>query len=87
MILCSSRTLVTVAVYKLFLSRPVSPLQCCGAGCIVLSLAAAKLDSLLTTTTNSLPATAVALALLASCISVTAAVYTESLFKVGHKIM
>ena len=87
MILCSARTLVTAAVYKLVLGRSVSPLQCCGAACIVLSLAAAKLDSLLTTTTNSLPATAVALALIVSSNSVAAAVYTESLFKVGHKMV
>merc|ERR1712179_342937 len=80
-ILCSFRTVITATVYKFILKRNISPLQYIGAICIVLSIIVAKLDDGLTTSTNTLPSVAIVLAVVASCNSVAAALFTESLFK------
>ena len=49
---------------------------------MVASIIVAKLDSVLSEGGNTIPLMAVVLAMVASCNSVGAAVYTESLFKV-----
>jgi len=80
-ILCSFRTVITATVYKFILKRPISKLQYMGALCIVASIIVAKLDDLLTSSINSVPSVAIVLAVVASCNSVAAALFTESLFK------
>jgi len=80
-ILGSFRTVVTASIYKFVLGRPVSISQFVGAFLIVTSIVVAKLGSLHSTQTNSIPLSAILLAAVAATNSVGAAVYTESLFK------
>lgn len=69
-------------LFQFLLKRSISKWQYTGALCIVASIIVAKLDDVLTTSTNSIPSVAIVLAVVASCNSVAAALYTESLFKV-----
>ena len=71
-----------LCIFQFILKRNISKLQYIGAICIVLSIIVAKLDDVLTTSTNSIPSVAIVLAVVASCNSVAAALFTESLFKV-----
>jgi len=80
-ILCSFRTVITATLYKFILKRNISKWQYIGALCIVASIIVAKLDDVLTKSSNSIPSVAILLAAVASCISVAAALFTESLFK------
>ena len=57
----------------------------CKVECIVASIIVAKLDDVLSGSNNTIPILAVVLAIIASCNSVGAALYTESLFKVIYK--
>lgn len=82
LILCSFRTVVTASLYKFVLKQPITPLQFLGALLIVLSIVVAKIGDVFgTTTTPAIPPAAFLLAVIASCNSVGAAVYTERLFK------
>lgn len=84
LILCSFRTVISASVYKFVLKRNITTLQFTGALCIVASIVLAKFGDLFSeSSTNTVPMIAVVLALIASCNSVGAAVYTESLFKGG----
>eukprot|EP00092_Neocalanus_flemingeri_P017436 GFUD01018861.1.p1 GENE.GFUD01018861.1~~GFUD01018861.1.p1 ORF type:complete len:378 (-),score=110.75 GFUD01018861.1:36-1169(-) len=80
-ILCSFRTVVTATIYKFVLKRDISVFQYIGALCIVASIIVAKLGDLMFAGGNTIPLLAIVLAMVASCNSVGAAVYTESLFK------
>jgi len=87
-ILTSFRTVVTATLYKFILKRDISLFQYIGALCMVASIIVAKLDSVLSEGGNTIPLMAVVLAMVASCNSVGAAVYTESLFKTsGEKFL
>jgi len=83
LILCSVRTAITASVYKFILKRDLTKWQFFGAFLIVSSIIVTKLPDLLNTKgqANDVPILAVVLAMFVSCNSVTAAVYTEKLFK------
>eukprot|EP00095_Tigriopus_kingsejongensis_P002519 maker-scaffold185_size275389-snap-gene-1.34 protein:Tk02519 transcript:maker-scaffold185_size275389-snap-gene-1.34-mRNA-1 annotation:"ZK370.7" len=67
---------------RFILKREVKQSQFMGVGCIIFSILVMKVPDLLANT-NELPTKALALAIVASTISVAAAVYTEVLFKSG----
>ena len=69
-------------LFQFILKRNISKGQYIGALCIVASIIVANLDDVLTTSSNSIPSVAILLAAVASCISVAAALFTESFFKV-----
>eukprot|EP00096_Caligus_rogercresseyi_P006532 TRINITY_DN2302_c0_g1_i1.p1 TRINITY_DN2302_c0_g1~~TRINITY_DN2302_c0_g1_i1.p1 ORF type:complete len:338 (-),score=29.17 TRINITY_DN2302_c0_g1_i1:196-1209(-) len=81
LILCSMRTLVTAFIYRVFLKREINYLQYLGIACIVSSLVIAKIPDVMYYSVNKVPFTAISLALVASCLSALAAIYTELLFK------
>jgi len=81
-ILCSFKTVVTATLYKFFLKREITKLQFVGTLCIVLSIVVAKLGDIVGTSVGPrIPPIAFVLAIIASCNSVAAGVYTETLFK------
>jgi len=82
LILCSFRTVVTATLYKFILKREITKMQFVGTLCIVFSIVVAKLGDIIGTNVGpTIPPIAFVLATIASCNSVGAAVYTESLFK------
>nr|ACO15724.1 ZK370.7 [Caligus clemensi] len=85
LILCSMRTLVTAFIYRAFLKRQLTHWQYVGIGCIVSSLMIAKIPDVLFYSVNKVPLIAIVLALIASCISAMASIYTELLFKTPTK--
>ena len=67
------------------LNGSITWLQYVGALCIVASIIVAKIEDLALGSNETIPITAVVLAIVASCNSVGAALYMEYLFKVSYK--